>query len=196
MKATGSEITELLLAWRRGDESAFDRLIPLVYDELRALAAGYLRRERPDHTLQATAVLHDAYLQLVERTHPHWEGRVHFFAAAAQIMRRILVDHARGHRAAKRGGRSARVPLDAEAAAVAVSEPLLSADLLDLDMALERLTALDARKGRAVELRYFGGLTESESADVLGVSPATVRLDLRLARAWLLAELEGDRHAR
>jgi RNA polymerase sigma factor (TIGR02999 family) len=190
--ATPSEITRLLIAWREGDGGALDRLIPLVYDDLRALAAGYLRRERPDHTLQPTAVLHDAYLRLVEKTHPQWEGRVHFFAAAAQAMRRILVDHARERRAAKRGGAAERVSLDGETPVAAPGKEIpFLADLLDLDLALERLAALDARKARGVELRYFGGLTESEAAQVLGVSPATVRLDLRLARAWLLAALAG-----
>lgn len=196
MDSAPTEITRLLLAWREGDGGALDRLIPLVYDELRALAAGYLRRERPDHTLQPTAVLHDAYLRLIEKTHPQWEGRVHFFAAAAQMMRRILVDHARERRAAKRGGGAERVSLDGETpvAALGGAAPFL-ADLLDLDLALERLAGLDPRKGRAVELRYFGGLTEAETAEVLKVSPATVRLDLRLARAWLLAELAGEAHA-
>lgn len=192
LSGPASEVTRLLIAWREGEAGALDRLIPLVYDDLRALAAGYLRRERPDHTLQPTAVLHDAYLRLVEKTHPRWEGRVHFFAAAAQAMRRILVDHARERRAAKRGGAAERISLDAETpvAAPGAESPFL-ADLLDLDSALERLAALDGRKARGVELRYFGGLTESEAAEVLGVSPATVRLDLRLARAWLLAALAG-----
>jgi RNA polymerase sigma factor (TIGR02999 family) len=188
-----TDVTELLVAWREGDSGALDRLIPLVYDDLRSLAAGYLRRERSDHTLQPTAVLHDAYLRLIEKTHPQWEGRVHFFAAAAQVMRRILVDHARERRAAKRGGGAERVALDSETpvAAPGGEAPFL-ADLLDLDLALERLSALAPRKGRAVELRYFGGLTEAETAEVLKVSPATVRLDLRLARAWLLVELAGE----
>jgi RNA polymerase sigma factor (TIGR02999 family) len=188
------DVTEILDAWRAGDAGALDRLIPLVYDELRSLAEGYLRRERPDHTLQATAVLHEAYLRLVEKTHPHWEGRVHFFAVAAQVMRRILVDHARERRAAKRGGAALQVSLDADPAAtpVAPASGLDVVDLLDLDAALDRLSALDTRKGRVIELRYFGGLTEAEMARVLAVSPATVRLDLRLARAWLLAELGGS----
>lgn len=146
------DVTAILGAWRAGESGALDRLIPLVYDELRSLAEGYLRRERPDHTLQATAVLHEAYLRLVEKTHPNWEGRVHFFAVAAQVMRRILVDHARERRAAKRGGEAAKVSLDADPA------------------------------------------TEDEAARVLAVSPATVRLDLRLARAWLLTELGGTGH--
>lgn len=191
MQPHPSEVTQLLSAWREGDRSALERLMPLVYDELRSLAAGYLRRERPGHTLQATALLHDAYLRLVEKTHPRWEGRLHFFAAAAQVMRRLLVDHARERRAAKRGGGAVRVEF--EAANGGAAEPLVSADLLDLDAALERLAGLDPRKARAVEHRYFGGLTEGESAELLGVSPATVRLDLRLARAWLLAELDGAR---
>lgn len=186
------DVTAILAAWRAGERGALDRLMPLVYDELRSLAEGYLRRERPDHTLQATAVLHEAYLRLVEKTHPHWEGRVHFFAVAAQVMRRILVDHARERRAAKRGGDAVQVALDADPAAAPAALDLV--DLLDLDAALDRLAALDARKGRVIELRYFGGLTEAEAAQVLEVSPATVRLDLRLARAWLLAELGGTGH--
>lgn len=188
------DVTEILDAWRAGDAGALDRLIPLVYDELRSLAEGYLRRERPDHTLQATAVLHEAYLRLVEKTHPHWEGRVHFFAVTAQVMRRILVDHARDRRAAKRGGEIVKISLDADPAATpaAPASAFDLVDLLDLDAALDRLSALDIRKGRVIELRYFGGLTEAETARVLEVSPATVRLDLRLARAWLLAELGGS----
>lgn len=188
------DVTAILDAWRAGESGALDRLIPLVYDELRALAEGYLRRERPDHTLQATAVLHEAYLRLVEKTHPSWEGRVHFFAVAAQVMRRILVDHARERRAVKRGGEAVKVSLDADPAAASSVSGLDRVDLLDLDTALDRLSALDARKGRVIELRYFGGLTEAEAARVLAVSPATVRLDLRLARAWLLTELGGTGH--
>ena len=188
------DVTEILGAWRAGDHGALDRLIPLVYDELRALAEGYLRRERPDHTLQATAVLHEAYLRLVEKTHPNWEGRAHFFAVAAQVMRRILVDHARERRAAKRGGEAVKVPIEADPPVRGAPAALDLVDLLDLDAALDRLSALDARKGRVIELRYFGGLTEAEAACVLALSPATVRLDLRLARAWLLAELGGTEH--
>jgi RNA polymerase sigma factor (TIGR02999 family) len=192
------DVTVLLAAWRGGDHAALDRLIPLVYDELRSLAAAYLRRERPDHTLQATALIHDAYLRLVEKTHPHWEGRVHFFAVAAQLMRRVLVDHARERRAAKRGGGVLRVALDADAAmagpADASAAKPFAPDVMDLDRALDRLAAIAPRKARAIELRYFGGLTEGEAAQALEIAPATVRLDIRLARAWLLADLQGAPH--
>ena len=192
MNPSHSDVTVLLAAWRGGDKAALDRLIPLVYEELRGLAEGYLGRERPGHTLSATAVLHEAYLRLVERTHPGWEGRVHFFAVAAQLMRRILVDHARARRADKRGGGALRVEIGPDVPAEG-GDGIDRADLIDLDRALDRLAVLDERKSRAIELRYFGGLTESEAAAALGISPATARLDLRLARAWLLAELEGDR---
>lgn len=188
-----SDVTELLAAWRGGDRAALDRLIPLVYEELRGLAEGYLRRERPGHTLGATALLHEAYLRLVEKTHPGWEGRVHFFAVAAQLMRRILVDHARARRAAKRGGGAARVELEAAGLAAAAADGLDRADLLDLDAALGRLAALDERKARAVELHYFGGLTQDEAAQVLGVHVNTVARELRLARAWLHREISQAR---
>ena len=187
-----ADLTELLLAWRGGDRAAIDRLMPRVYAELRALAHSYLRRERPDHTLDATAVLHETYLRLIERTHPNWEGRVHFFAVAAQVMRRILVDYARARRAGKRGAGVGHLAFDDEMLkARDVTNDLDPLDLLDLDRALKRLATLDERKSRAIEFRYFGGLTEHEAAEALGVSPATVRLDLRIARAWLLDELSG-----
>lgn len=187
-----ADVTELLLAWRGGDPAAIDRLIPRVYGELRALAHSYLRRERPDHTLGATAVLHEAYFRLVERTHPQWQGRVHFFAVAAQVMRRILVDHARARNAAKRGAGVGHTSFDEQMPlAQGGANGFERINLLDLDRALDRLAAFDERKSRAIELRYFGGLTENEAAEALGVSPATVRLDLRIARAWLLGELSG-----
>ena len=178
------DVTTLLEAWRGGDERALDRLMPVVYDELRTLARSYLRRERPDHTLQATAVTHEAYLRLVEKTHPRWQGRLHFFAVAAQVMRRVLVDHARGRLAAKRGGGAVKVSLEDGDATV---EPQL--DVLDLDAALTRLTEHDPRKARVIELRYFGGLTARETAEVLEVSEETVNLDSRFARSWLTREL-------
>ncbi len=178
------DVTTLLEAWRGGDARALDRLMPVVYDELRTLARSYLRRERPDHTLQATAVTHEAYLRLVEKTHPRWQGRLHFFAVAAQVMRRVLVDHARARQAAKRGGDAVKVSLEAGAATV---EPRL--DVLDLDAALTRLTERDPRQARVIALRYFGGLTARETAQVLEVSEETVHLDSRFARSWLTREL-------
>lgn len=187
-----ADVSGLLRAWRGGEAGALDRLIPLVYQELRSLAAGYLRRERQDHTLEPTAVLHEAYLRLVDKTHPRWEGRVHFFAVAAQVMRRVLVDHARARQAAKRGGDAVKVPLEEEQAGLAAGgAPAAGPDpvLLALDDALDRLARLDPRKSRTIELHYFGGLTHGEVARLLGVSTATVRLDSRLARAWLCREL-------
>lgn len=180
-----SEVTQLLVAWREGDAGALDRLMPLVYDQLRSLATVHLSRERQGHTLQPTAVIHETYLRMVEKTHPRWRGRPHFFAVAAQLMRRILVDHARERRAAKRGGQAIRVTLAEDDAIDESPAP----DVLDLDAALVRLSGFDERKAKVIELRYFGGLTVEETARVLEVSAATVRLDARLARAWLHREL-------
>ncbi|HJS44303.1 MAG TPA: sigma-70 family RNA polymerase sigma factor [Gemmatimonadales bacterium] len=186
---TGSgEVSQLLIAWKNGDGTALQRLVPLVYGELHALASRHLRGERPDHTLQTTALIHEAYLRLVG-TDVAWEGRGHFLAVAAQTMRRILVDHARGRSRAKRGGGEHPVSLDE----ALLAAPGRGADLLALDEALERLAALDERKARAVELHYFGGLTYDETAAVLRVSPATVDRELRVAKAWLFQELSaGD----
>jgi len=185
----GHDVSALLLAWRGGDRQAFDRLVPLVYEELHSLADRQLRRERPDHSLQTTALLHEAYLRLVGAD-VKWEGRVHFFAVAAQIMRRVLVDHARARARDKRGGGAAPVTLED-----ALVEGGSSPDVLDLDEALGRLSALDERKARAVELHYFGGLTYDEVAATMEISPATVHRELRLAKAWLYHALksgEGD----
>lgn len=181
----GHEVSALLVAWRSGDPQALDRLVPLVYAELHSLADRQLRRERPGHSLQTTALLHEAYLRLVG-AEVKWEGRVHFFAVAAQIMRRVLVDHARARARDKRGGGAEPVTLDD-----GLVEGGSSPDVLDLDEALERLSALDERKARAVELHYFGGLTYDEVAVAMEVSPATVHRDLRLAKAWLYRELES-----
>ena len=185
-----TEVSRLLLAWREGDEQALARLIPLVYDELHALARRHLRDERPDHTLQTTALIHEAYLRLCGAD-VAWEGRVHFLAVAAQTMRRILVDHARGRGRAKRGGGDAPITLDD----ALVASPDRPDALLALDEALERLSALDERKGRAVELHYFGGLTYDETAEALGVSAATVDRELRVAKAWLYRELRPEEGA-
>jgi RNA polymerase sigma factor (TIGR02999 family) len=181
------DVTGLLTEWRRGDASALERLIPLIYDELHALARRQMSGERPDHTLQTTALLHEAYLRLCGAD-VTWEGRAHFLAVAAQTMRRVLVDHARARARAKRGGGEVPVTLD-DALAVSPSRP---DDLLALDEALARLSALDERKAAAVELHYFGGLTYDETAAVLDVSAATVDRELRLAKAWLYRELQPE----
>lgn len=180
-------VTGLLLAWGRGEPKALDELIPLVYDELRRLAEGYLRRERAGHTLQPTALVNEAYLKLVNQKRVAWKNRGQFFAVASQAMRRLLVDHARRHHADKRGGGVTHVPL--EQAEVAV--PAREVDVIALDRALERLAALDATQAKVVELRYFGGLTLEESAEVLGTSRATVIRAFRVARAWLERELSA-----
>jgi RNA polymerase sigma factor (TIGR02999 family) len=182
-----TEVSRLLLALKNGDESALAHLVPLVYEELRVLARRHLRNERTGHTLQTTALIHEAYLRLVGGD-VRWEGRVHFFAVSAQIMRRILVDHARRRGRAKRGGGDA--PETLEDIAIAAAEP--ATDLEALDDALERLTALDPRKARVVELHYFGGLTYDETAEALGISAATVDRELRLAKAWLHRELQPE----
>ena len=184
--ASPLDVTGLLVAWGKGEEAARSRLIDAVYSELRRLARAHLRRERLDHSLSPTALVHEAYLKLVDQRKVHWENRVHFFAIAAHLMRRVLVDHARAHQAAKRGA-DARVPLqDVDVAA----EPR-DVDLLALDAALDRLSQVDERQSQLVELRFFGGLTIEETATVLSVSPATVKNDWALARAWLFRELRG-----
>ncbi len=178
------EISALLLEWKGGDARAFERLLPILYEELKRLARHQLRGESTGHTLQTTALVHEAYLRLVG-SDLTWEGRGHFFAVAATVMRRVLVDHARGRGRAKRGGGAVAIGLQEELAPAA-ERP---ADLLDLDEALERLSSLDPRKAQVVDLLYFGGLNYDETAAVLGISPATVHRDLRLARAWLYREL-------
>jgi RNA polymerase sigma factor (TIGR02999 family) len=181
MTPSPEEVTQWLIAWSQGDQAALDKLMPLVYDELHRLAHHYMSRERPDHTLQTTALVHEAYLRLVDQTHVRWQNRAHFFGIAANLMRQILVNHALRHRAAKRGGAAYKLTLDE---AVAVSEEP-DVDLLALDEALTRLAALDARQARIVELRFFGGLTVEETAEVLNVSPATVKREWNVAKAWL-----------
>lgn len=179
------EITNLLLAWGNGDQAALTRLTPLVYQELRKLAARNMRDQRPGHLLQTTALVNEAYLRLVDASQVRWQNRAHFFAVAAQLMRRILVDFARARRNLKRGGAARQVSLD-EALVVA---PERGADLLALDDALRTLESLDPRQAQVVELRYFGGLTEEEAAEVLKISSRTVRREWGLARAWLYREL-------
>lgn len=186
MRDGDAPVTLLLRAWAEGDRDAFDRLTPVVYDELHRLAGAYMRRERPDHTLTPTALVSEAFLRLVGGTHPAYEDRVQFFAVAARHMRRILVDHARRRTAEKRGGLDRPVVFD---------EGLISGDrpeeLVALDDALEALAAVDERKARVVELHYFGGMNQKEVADVLHVHENTVARDLRLARAWLHRHIRG-----
>jgi RNA polymerase sigma factor (TIGR02999 family) len=179
-------VTGLLHAWASGDQSALDALLPLVYEELRRQAGRYMRTQPPGHTLQTTALVHEAYLRLVGQPTVEWTGRAHFFGVAAKAMRSVLVDHARARRAAKRGGSAHAITLDD---AGGVAAPQASVDVLALDEALGRLAELDSRKSQLVELRYFGGLGIDEAADVLGVSPATAKRDWTTARAWLRREL-------
>ena len=184
------DITGLLQAWRDGDAAALAALTPLVYGELRRVAEQHMRRERPDHTLQATALVHEAFLRLTGGASPAWEDRAHFFKAAARIMRHVLVDHARARGYAKRGGGGLRISIEDGAAAVLAAER--APDLVALDEALERLERLDPRQHQVVELRFFGGLSVEETAEALGVSAITVKRDWRSARAWLFAELGGQ----
>jgi RNA polymerase sigma factor (TIGR02999 family) len=179
------EVSALLLAWSQGDQTALEKLTPLVYQELRRLARGYMGHERAGHTLQTTALVHEAYLRLVDSSRVRWQNRAHFFAVSAQLMRRILVDFARARQYQKRGGEAVRVSL-AEAFEVAEGQ---EADLVALDDALHSLAAVDPRKSRVVELRFFGGLSVEETAEVLQVSPDTVMRDWRLAKLWLLREI-------
>jgi RNA polymerase sigma factor (TIGR02999 family) len=181
--------TTLLLAWSRGQTDAFNRLVPLVYDELHRLARRYMRREHPGHTLQPTALVNEAYLRLIEIKQVRWQNRVHFFAVAARVMRRILVDAARARANGKRGGDIARVCLDENLVPAAHDDP----NLIALDTALRALEAVHPRKSRVVELRFFGGLSIEETGEALGVSPDTVKRDWRFARLWLVRELRGER---
>ena len=182
----GQNITQLLLTWKDGNLEALEKLMPLVYDELHRQAARFLRRERADHTLQTTALIHEAYLKLVDVREMNWESRTHFFAIAANIMRRILVDYARAKNAEKRGGDYLKIPLE-EAASVAGKEKGI--DLMALDEALTKLEKIDRRQARIVELRYFGDLTLEETAKALDISRTTVADDWAMARAWLHREL-------
>jgi RNA polymerase sigma factor (TIGR02999 family) len=179
------EVTKLLLKISNGDQEAVGELLPVVYDELRRLAANYMRRERSGHTLQPTALVHEAYMRLVDQTRVNWQNRAHFLGVAAQMMRRILLDHARQHQAEKRGSDFQKLSLD-ENIDKAVE---LSDELIALDDALKTLAQVDPQKARLVELRYFGGLTFDETAEVLGVAPLTVQRHWRLARAWLYEQL-------
>lgn len=179
-------ITELLIDWGHGDQAALDKLMPLVYDELRRLANNYLRREAAGHTLQPTALVNEAYLKLVGQK-TNWQNRAHFFAISAKLMRRILVDHARQRQAAKRGG-SEQQRISITSAETIMKQPAI--DLLALNEALDELARMDPQQGRIVELKFFGGLSIEETAEVLGISHATVERDWKVARAWLRRQLE------
>ena len=186
--AAPGAVTELLRAWSDGDEGALERLVPLVEAELRRLARGYMGRERRGHTLQVTALVNEAFLRLTGARHLHWQDRAHFLGISARLMRRVLVDHARSRGYRKRGGGAERVTLN-EALVTSTETPV---DVVALDSALEALAAVDIRKSRVIELRFFGGLSVEETADVLHVSADTVKRDWRLAKLWLLRELNGD----
>jgi RNA polymerase sigma factor (TIGR02999 family) len=181
-----TDVTGLLVAWCGGDRAALDQLMPLVYAELRGIAHRYMSTERADHPLQTTALVHEAYMRLVDISRLRWQDRAHFYAVAAQTMRRILVDAARKRDAQRRGADPSHVVLDADA----LQAPQRGEDLVGLDEALTRLAAFDPRKARVVELRYFGGLTAEETAEVVGVSAVTVMRDWRMAKLWLLRQLE------
>ena len=186
--ASSGRVSKLLINWGQGDLDAREALIPLVYGELRRVARRYLGRERPDHTLQSAALVHGAYLRLVHKEPPQWQNRAHFFGVAAQLMRHLLVDHARNRRAAKRGAGAPRLSLDAQM----VLPQKREVDLVALDDALNKLAGLDAQQSRLIELRFFGGLSIEETAVVLGISPATVKREWATARAWLQREMKNQ----
>ena len=188
MPQVPQNVTQLLVGWGKGDKAALDQLLPLVYEELRRQAARYLRRERAGHTLQTTALIHEAYLRLVDQRNVQWQNRAQFFGIAAQLMRRILVDHARTKKRAKRGGSDIRVSLGDALGSSKVQD----LDVVALDEALDRLAEFDEQQSRIVELRFFSGLTVEETAEVLAISPATVKRDWSVARAWLHREISGQ----
>ena len=182
---TSSQITNLLIDWSNGDQAALEKLVPMVERELHRLAHNYMRRENPNHTLQTTALMNEAYLKLVDQKKTHWQNRAHFFGIAAQIMRRILLNYARDQHRKKRGGKAVQISLSD----VSVVYLERAAELIALDEALERLFKFDERKGRVVELKYFGGLEGEEIAEVLKISPITVSRDWKFAKAWLFREI-------
>jgi RNA polymerase sigma-70 factor (ECF subfamily) len=186
-EASPQEVTQLLVKWSDGDKAALEELAPLVYEELRRLAHHYMEGQRPDHTLQTTALVNEAYLRLADQSRPNFTNRSHFFAVAAKAMRQILVNHAKALQRQKRGGDAAKVELDK----AALVSPGPSREILDLNDALERLATLDSRKAQVVELRYFGGLKQDEIAEVLKISSVTVRRDWVFAKAWLYSELHS-----
>jgi len=180
-------VTQLLSDWSHGDDAALAELTPLVYEELRRLAHHFMEGQRPEHTLQTTALVNEAYLRLADQTNPNWQTRAHFFAVAARAMRQILVNYAKSYRSQKRGGGALKIELDE----TALVSPAESTAIVELHEALKRLAALDQRKGEVVELKYFGGLNYDEIAEVLKISPVTARRDWEFAKAWLYTELHG-----
>lgn len=184
-----SEITQMLIELTDGNQDVVNRILPHIYDELRRLAGSYLRRERSDHTLQPTALVHEAYMKLIDQRQVKWQNRAHFFGIAAQVMRRILMDHARKHIAEKRGGDADKLPLEEEILIVSHER---SAELVALDDALQALAKMDEQKARIVELRYFGGLSIEETAEVMGVSVPTINRQWRTAKAWLYSQITGE----
>ena len=191
--ASSAQVTELLAKWGQGDAGAREALIPIVYDELRRIAHRQLWRQRADHTLQSAALVNEAYLRLVRQQSPQWQNRLHFFGVAAQAMRQILVDYARGRLAAKRGAGAQRTTLNTKMG-LPQNEGELGVDLMALDDALNKLAKVDAQQGRVVELRFFGGLSIEDTAVVLGISPATVKREWRMARVWLHREMSKEAH--
>ena len=185
-QSSSQELTHLLLAWRQGEREALDRLIPVIYEELRRIAHSYIRGERRGNTLQTTALVNEAYLRLIDCSRVNWQNRAHFLAVSAQLMRRILIDYARSRGYQKHGGAMERISLKESQIVSAGRDP----DLVELDEALQALAAVDARKSQVVELRFFGGMTAEETAEVLGVSPDTVLRDWKLARTWLAREMK------
>jgi len=184
---SAQKVTQLLAEWSQGNDAALTELTPLVYEDLRRLAHHYMDTQRPDHTLQTTALVNEAYLRLADQTNPNWQTRAHFFAVAARAMRQILVNYAKSYRSQKRGGGALKIELDE----TALVSPAESTAIVDLHEALKRLATLDPRKGEVVELKYFGGLNYDEIAEVLKISPVTVRRDWEFAKAWLYTELHG-----
>ena len=184
-----NQITQMLIELTDGKPDVVDRIYPYIYDELRRLAGSYLRRERSDHTLQPTALVHEAYIKLIDQTRVKWQNRAHFFGIAAQVMRRILMDHARKHKADKRGGEFEKLPIEEEILVVSHDK---SAELVALDDALQALADIDPQKAKIVELRYFGGLSIEETAEVMGVSVPTINRQWRMAKAWLYGQIAGN----
>ena len=193
MTVNADDLTGLLVEWGQGDKAALDRLTPLVYDEIRRIAHRYVQREREGQTLQTTALVNEAYLRLAGSANIAWQNRAHFYAVTAQVMRRILIDHARRRQYVKHGGESERVPFEVAISEVGLMSQPRAAELLALDEALDELARLDPRKSRVVELRYFGGLSLEETAKVLEVSLMTVRRDWRAAKAWLFKAVKSER---
>jgi RNA polymerase sigma factor (TIGR02999 family) len=187
--APAPDVTDLLLRWSAGDRAALESLTPVIYDDLRRMARAFLSRERPEHTLSATALVHEVYLRLVDQRRVQWQNRAHFFGAAATIMRRVLVDHARAKASGKRGGSVVKIAMEEGTALVEG----LAEEILDLDAALDALAALDDRKAQVVQMKFFAGMTSQETAEALGVSDATVERDWTMARAWLIAHMHGRR---